>query len=239
MSIMGIPLPLFVVAILAAVGVVTFVRGRQIHSERHARGYTNYSGDIARQRLVLAGVAAVGLAIVFSGALLVRGITAGTLSVPSGELLSGTEDPAATSNEMKLYIGTLGLGAVPIIELRMIDETWSVNDLDTEIGHLQGTAYPGDTGNVVLTGHVTIPNAGWGPFSELETIEEGAEVILLYGGKEYIYKVAAKMSVEPTNVDYVLPTATPRLTLITCTDETEEGEYRRRLIVIAELADVK
>jgi len=105
------------------------------------------------------------------------------------------------------------------------------------VGHLQGTADPGEKNNVVLAGHITL-SRGAGSFIHLEDLEIGHLATLYAGEKAYIYSVVSKESVAPTDVYVAHPTADATLTLFTCADwDPERRGYLGRLVVVAKLLE--
>ena len=98
------------------------------------------------------------------------------------------------------------------------------------------SAYPGEVGNFVITGHSAGDIYSSNPykyiFSGLERLENGDLIYVNYNSKRYTYRVIKKEVVEPTNVAaLVVNTDKPLLTLVTC---TPLGTSRYRLLVTAE-----
>ena len=98
------------------------------------------------------------------------------------------------------------------------------------------SAYPGEVGNFVITGHSAGDIYSSNPykyiFSGLERLENGDLIYVNYESKRYTYRVIKKEVVEPTNVAaLVVDTDKPLLTLVTC---TPLGTSRYRLLVTAE-----
>jgi LPXTG-site transpeptidase (sortase) family protein len=104
---------------------------------------------------------------------------------------------------------------------------WEVAPMD--VGHHEGTANPGQVGNVVLAGHRDINSA---LFRELDRLQPGDEVFVSNGLGEYRYLVEESMVVSPSYVQVMDPTDDKRVTLITC---TPIGLATQRLVVIAKL----
>lgn len=98
------------------------------------------------------------------------------------------------------------------------------------------SAYPGEVGNLVITGHsagdVYSSNQYKYIFSGLERLEDGDLIYINYNSVRYTYRVVKKEVVEPSNVAaLVVDTNKPILTLVTC---TPLGTSRYRLLVTAE-----
>jgi LPXTG-site transpeptidase (sortase) family protein len=127
---------------------------------------------------------------------------------------------------------------IPVIISPIENQTWKVEHLGKElVGHLEGTASPGDPSNVVLAGHVTIAHNVYGPFAGLGKLEPGDPIIVYAGDQPYTYIVDHYQLVERTAVDIAFPTNSGRVTLITCSNWSDElGAYQERLIVVGHLA---
>lgn len=98
------------------------------------------------------------------------------------------------------------------------------------------SAYPGEIGNFVITGHsagdIYSSNQYKYIFSGLERLEDGDLIYVNYNSVRYTYRVVKKEIVDPSNVaSLVVNTDKPLLTLVTC---TPLGTSRNRLLVTAE-----
>ncbi len=98
------------------------------------------------------------------------------------------------------------------------------------------SAFPGQIGNLVITGHSAGDIYSSNPykyiFSGLERLEAGDNIYVNYESTRYTYTVTSKEVIEPTNVAaLILDTDKPILTLVTC---TPLGTSRYRLLVFAE-----
>ena len=97
------------------------------------------------------------------------------------------------------------------------------------------SAYPGEIGNFVITGHSAGDVYSSNPykfiFSGLERLEDGDLIYVNYNSVRYTYQVVRKEIVDPSNVAaLVVETDSPLLTLVTC---TPLGTSRNRLLVTA------
>ena len=137
----------------------------------------------------------------------------------------------------RLVIPAMGLD-VPVILSPIVNQTWKVDHLGKDfVGHLEGTASPGDPSNVVLAGHVTLAHNVYGPFAGLGKLQPGDAIIVYAGDRSYTYIVDYRQLVDRTDVQVAYPTDTGRVTLITCTNWSDEmGAYQQRLIVVGRLA---
>jgi sortase A len=76
-----------------------------------------------------------------------------------------------------------------------------------------GTADPGQSGNMVLSGHDDI----YGEiFRYLDKLKPGDEVIVFTNQRQYTYVVDGTQIVAPTSVEVMAPTGSPVVTLISC-----------------------
>jgi len=104
-------------------------------------------------------------------------------------------------------------------------------DLKKGVGHLPGSANPGERGNMYLAAHNDI----YGEiFRYLEDLEVGDEYSIFAGDEEFKYVIKEKRIIEPTEVEVMLPTTEPISTLQTCYPYLVDTH---RLVVIGELAE--
>lgn len=160
---------------------------------------------------------------------------------PGNAPASGIEaiDPTITqsvSADPRLIIPKLNVD-VPIHFNIPLSEVMSA--MNNGVAHYRiagASAYPGEVGNVVITGHSAGDVYSSNPykyiFSGLERLEDGDLIYINYNSTRYTYRVVKKEVVEPSNVAaLVVNTEKPILTLVTC---TPLGTSRYRLLVTAE-----
>jgi sortase A len=125
----------------------------------------------------------------------------------------------------------IALIQIPKIEVdRVVVEGTGVDDLKKGPGHYRGSAYPGQRGNVVISGHRTTYGA---PFYRLNEIAAGDEIRITTREAVYVYRVLESRIVAPTDLSVVVSNNDARLTLTTC---HPRFSARQRLIIVAELA---
>jgi LPXTG-site transpeptidase (sortase) family protein len=140
-----------------------------------------------------------------------------------------------TSTGLTLEIPKLKL-KMAIVGVPLSNGTWDVNWLLNQAGWLQETAFPGFTGNSVLTSHVTFTNGGPGPFARLSTLSPGEKVFVHEFGQLYIYEVRSNKTVKPDDISVFRHEDKAWLTVITCGNYDEaQGIYLNRTVVRAEL----
>jgi sortase A len=104
-------------------------------------------------------------------------------------------------------------------------------DLKKGVGHLPGSANPGERGNLYLAAHNDI----YGEiFRYLEELEIGDEYFIYAGEAKFRYVVKERRIIEPTEIEVMLPTTEPVATLQTCHPYLVNTH---RLVVIGELAE--
>jgi sortase A len=104
-------------------------------------------------------------------------------------------------------------------------------DLKKGVGHLPGSAHPGQRGNLYLAAHNDI----FGEiFRYLTDLEPGDDYYIYAGSQKFRYVVKEKRIIEPTEVEVMYPTTEPVATLQTCYPYLVDTH---RLVVIGELAD--
>jgi len=108
-------------------------------------------------------------------------------------------------NYAKLSIPSLNVKNVPVF---CGDNQ---QNLSKGIGHFYGSRFPGQNGNIVYSGHVTTP------FSKLEKIAVGDEIIVDTSYGEYKYEVTGMEVYSAQTTSYIHPTdGEERLTIYTC-----------------------
>lgn len=97
------------------------------------------------------------------------------------------------------------------------------------IGHISGTAWPGDLGNVGLAAHRD------GAFHGLRHLQPGHTIRIVTPSARRDYVVSWTAVVEPDAVSVLDPTVDASLTLVTCYPFTYFGPAPQRFVVRAEL----
>jgi LPXTG-site transpeptidase (sortase) family protein len=93
------------------------------------------------------------------------------------------------------------------------------------VGHLTGSAFPGEKGNVVLAAHRDTF------FRSLEHVKAGDRIELATPSGSLHYRIDQIRIVNPDDLYVVRPTRTPTLTLITCYPFHYIGNAPKRYIV--------
>ena len=161
-----------------------------------------------------------------------------TLAVSEIETPPG-EPPPDTSPPVRLRIEALNLDA-PVRYVPLGGYTWLVAGLEQQIAWLGDTSWPGLGGNTGLAGHVTLKNGDDGPFHDLESLENGAEITLFTEEKIYHYQVRDTSKVHYEDLSVLDFTPDSQLTLVTCTDwDRIRRVYEQRLVLFADLVGVQ
>jgi len=124
-----------------------------------------------------------------------------------------------------------------VVEAYREGGSWDVSQLQDLVGHLEGTPWLGQPGNIVLAGHFEDALGRPGPFRYLYFAQVGDKILLQDGDQQilYVYEVRDVFRTDPNDVEVLRKTDTPRLTLITCDSWSyEQKEYQERLVVVAE-----
>ena len=122
----------------------------------------------------------------------------------------------------RLEIARLGVSAV-------VRSGSDARTLQLAVGHIPGTALPGEAGNVGLAGHRDTF------FRRLRDIETDDEIRLVTPEGRYRYRVQRTDIVRPEDVWILGPTEEPTLTLVTCYPFTYIGSAPERFVVRAVL----
>ena len=134
---------------------------------------------------------------------------------------------------------------IPIVKIgseSLIKRDWDALENEMQkalkdgVVHYPGTSLPGQTGNVVVTGHSSY--FPWDPgkfkdvFALLHDVVKGDRIVVYYNQDKYLYEVNDIKIVMPDNIEVLKQTPNDRITLITC---TPVGTNLKRLIVTAKL----
>lgn len=220
------------VGLALGIGVVFLIRARQAWQYRHEYGYDVYTAESRRRRLLRWA----GLAL--AGVVLIAGIYTWQVIRPGASTntnLASDQEEVNPLAGMVLIIPRLGIEA-SVIEAPIMAQQWDISNMTNEVAHLEGTVYPGQPGNAALAGHITIPDAGWGPFKDLGMLQPGDHVFIQIGKKTLTYEVTEQKTVNASVVEVVFPTDDIRLTLLTCTGWDDDLQhYTQRVVVVARL----
>ncbi|MFQ9695757.1 MAG: class D sortase [Zhenhengia sp.] len=128
----------------------------------------------------------------------------------------------------------MGIVSIPKMDINlMFVEGVTKQALKFAIGHMPGTAMPGEVGNCALAGHRSYTFGEY--FNRLDEVEVGDEIQITRGKETYTYKVYESFLVEPTEVWVTEPIEDKKIvTLITCHPVVKATH---RLIVRGELVE--
>jgi len=134
-----------------------------------------------------------------------------------------TSDPAPAADPLvmgRIEIPRLGISAI-------VREGDDDGTLAVAVGHIPGTAGPGELGNMALAGHRD------SFFRALEGIRLHDSIEFRTAGRRYRYLVDSTEVVEPEETRVLDPTGSAVLTLVTCYPFQWVGHAPRRFIVRA------
>jgi sortase A len=130
--------------------------------------------------------------------------------------------PPAGSILGRIEIARLGVSAI-------VRTGSDARTLQLAVGHIPGTAWPGEQGNVGLAGHRDTF------FRRLRDIRPDDRIRIVTASATYDYRVRRTDIVEPSDVWVLDQTTEPSLTLVTCYPFTYIGAAPERFIVRAVL----
>ena len=126
----------------------------------------------------------------------------------------------------------LGRLQIPRFDLSvMVREGDDDEALELGVGHIPGTALPGERGNAALAGHRDTF------FRALRGVRPGDEIEWTSLQESARYQVESTEIVDPSQTDVLKPTTEPRLTLVTCYPFGYIGPAPKRFIVQAKLIE--
>lgn len=158
------------------------------------------------------------------------------LHVTKAAVAAAVPRPASASELPRLSIPSASIRSS--IKTFYLDGTsWAIEPWEKLVGHLQGTAWFTNTGNVVLGGHSEYPNGAPGIFAGLYRVKLGDEITVEVDKVTRRYVVVDIRTVRYDDLSVIAPTGHNRLTLITCdipSFEPQSSLYSQRLVVVAD-----
>lgn len=122
--------------------------------------------------------------------------------------------------------------SIPKINLdAIVVEGATPKQLSIGPAHITATAFPGDTGNAVITGHRDTF------FRHIYELQKGDVILVRRNGDVFKYEVTGKKIVKPEDVSVLNQTPDAQLTLITCYPTYYIGPAPDRLVVFSRLVD--
>lgn len=125
--------------------------------------------------------------------------------------------------------------ASDIVTVPFIDGEYPVDWLGRSVGMLEGSSLPGE-GLTVLTGHNHLNTTEAGPFLFIGTLDRG-DRIMVSGMDDamLVYKVCGNYKIASDGfADVAAEMRENSMVLITCEDESAEGGYLNRRVILAE-----
>ena len=122
------------------------------------------------------------------------------------------------------------IGRIVIARLNVravVKEGVDSKTLRRAVGHVPGTALPGEDGNVALAAHRDTF------FRGLRDVRKDDRITVQTADREYEYVVDSTKIVTPKDVHVLKPTGSPVLTLVTCYPFNYVGHAPKRFIVRA------
>ncbi len=138
------------------------------------------------------------------------------------------------------------------VDRKVIEVGWKVEDLQGQqvaiwdvakyaVGHHEGTANPGQPGNIVMAGH----SGGRAyPFNDIYYLKPGDEIVLWSNGQQFQYTVGERLVLDEigpnvtmeqrrANARYIEPTDEEVVTLVTCWPLTGKDKFNQRVVIRA------
>lgn len=143
------------------------------------------------------------------------------------ELVQSVETPAiAPAPPIKGLIGRIDIGRLGLSVVVM--EGTSAHTLRRAAGHIEGTALPGERGNVGISAHRDTL------FRPLKDIRQDDIIMITTPAGEYRYRVVSTEIVSPENTEVLNSDGADILTLVTCYPFYFVGPAPNRFVVRAE-----
>lgn len=150
------------------------------------------------------------------------------LQAGADPVLASAKQAAVAMAETPAPGEVLGIIDIPRIGLSsVVEQGVDSSILRDNVGHLPGTALPGQKGNAALAAHRDTY------FRHLSELHSGDEIIFHSISATYTYRVRSTSIVEPTDTTVLANTTKPTLTLVTCFPFYYVGSAPKRFILVA------
>ncbi|HEU5014119.1 MAG TPA: sortase [Roseiflexaceae bacterium] len=150
------------------------------------------------------------------------------------------------------YHGTVARIVIPSIKVdsKVVEVGWDMESVGDQqvpvwqvakyaVGQHEGSANPGEGGNIVMAGHV----GGFGlVFKLLYYVKPGDQITLYSNGEQYLYVVKDRLLVQEegvspeqhaANAQLIAPTDHEMVTLVTCWPGSGPDKFTKRVVVQA------
>jgi sortase A len=152
-----------------------------------------------------------------------------TSVAPAAETHDVRTSPDPAWSAVPEHDGLVGRLEIPRLSFSvMVLEGDDTATLARAVGHMPGTAFPWESGNVVMAGHRDTF------FRPLENLRTGDEIRMTTLRGTFHYRVTSTEIVQPSDVSVIAPTRTPALTLVTCYPFVYVGRAPQRFIIHAQ-----
>ena len=148
---------------------------------------------------------------------------------PEAEPAAGSDASAVRREVDPSLIGRIEIPRLGVAAI--VREGTDRRTLDLAVGHVAGSALPGERGNVCLAAHRDTF------FRHLKDVRKGDAIRITTPEDTWEYIVQSLSVVEPGAVDVLASTGDAALTLVTCFPFGYVGPAPRRFIVSASIAD--
>jgi LPXTG-site transpeptidase (sortase) family protein len=194
-----------------------------------SEGASETGGEVAQQPTAVSDVPDVAPV---DGVAQQQPDTVADASSPDNSRANLPEIPVDT----EIFIPTAGVNS-QVVQAYLSGNSWDVSQIRANVGHLQGTSWLGQNGNIVLSGHVERADGSAGVFANLDLVEVDDPIQLMVNGERRVFIVTEIRTTTPDDLSPIMPTRSERLTLITCgAYDFFQDAYLERLIIVAEPA---
>jgi sortase A len=152
--------------------------------------------------------------------------TALTQLVADNPATAAPHAPALSASTVKGLVGRIDIARLGLSVVVM--EGTSSNTLRHAVGHIPGTARPGEAGNVGIAGHRDTL------FRPLRNVRPNDVIVMTTPDGQYQYRVVSAKVVDPDDVSVLESDGSDILTLVTCYPFYFVGPAPGRFIVRAE-----
>lgn len=143
-------------------------------------------------------------------------------------VLASDKQEAIAGSEPPVRGAVLGILDIPRIGLSsVVEQGVDSAILRDNVGHIPGTALPGQGGNAALAAHRDTY------FRHLSELKAGDEIVFHSVSATYTYRVQSTTIVQPADTSVLNATKKPTLTLVTCFPFYYVGSAPKRFVLVA------
>lgn len=154
------------------------------------------------------------------------------------ETASAAPEASPIPAEFSEYVSIPRIGvSTVVVNTPRVGNTWETSHLTSQVGHMEGTALPGQGGNVVLVAHryLGINNAQLtnpGPFAGIDRLQAGDAIVVQTASNVFTYHVSELFQITRRDAWVLNPVGSEVVTLMSCDGFNAATQTFDKLLVV-------